>query len=75
MSKGGDESEKLIAFNSRRQTGGGGGRESPVKMIRHVIGDAILIDYHRSLPLTKLPSSLVDGMRCRSDKTDKILWT
>lgn len=50
MSKGDDESEKLIAFNSRRQTGGGGGRESPVKMIRHVIGDAILIDYHRSLP-------------------------
>lgn len=47
------EIEKLIAFNSTTDE-----RKLPTKTIRHVIGDAILIDYHRFLPLFLLQNFL-----------------
>lgn len=47
------EIEKLIAFNSTTDE-----RKLPTKTIRHVIGDAILIDYHRFFPLFLLQNFL-----------------
>lgn len=57
------EIEKLIAFNSTTDE-----RKLPTKTIRHVIGDAILIDYHRFFPflsITKFPRPVLIGCESR----------